>query len=165
MLYAAYYMTEKMLKFVKLEQQNPPKRKVLERKEDFKEIYSEFINEKAKEQSSRCSQCGVPFCQVHCPLSNNIPDWLKLTAEGRLKEAYELAQSTNNMPEVCGRICPQDRLCEGNCVIEQSGHGTVTIGSVEKFITENAWENKWVEPIRARIEKKQSVGILSLIHI
>jgi len=153
-------MTDKMLKFVKLEQQNPPKREVLERKEDFKEIYSEFINEKAKEQSSRCSQCGVPFCQVHCPLSNNIPDWLKLTAEGRLKEAYELAQSTNNMPEVCGRICPQDRLCEGNCVIEQSGHGTVTIGSVEKFITENAWDNKWVEPIKIRIEKKQSVGII-----
>ena len=153
-------MTDKMLKFVKLEQQNPPKRKVLERKEDFNEIYSEFINEKAKEQSSRCSQCGVPFCQVHCPLSNNIPDWLKLTAEGRLKEAYELAQSTNNMPEVCGRICPQDRLCEGNCVIEQSGHGTVTIGSVEKFITENAWDNKWVEPIKVRIEKKQSVGII-----
>ena len=160
MLYAAYYMTDKMLKFVKLDQQNPPKRKVLDRKEDFNEIYSEFINEKAKEQSSRCSQCGVPFCQVHCPLSNNIPDWLKLTAEGRLKEAYELAQSTNNMPEVCGRICPQDRLCEGNCVIEQSGHGTVTIGSVEKFITENAWENKWVEPIKVGIEKKQSVGII-----
>ena len=160
MLYAASYMTDKMLKFVKLDQQNPPKRKVLDRKEDFNEIYSEFINEKAKEQSSRCSQCGVPFCQVHCPLSNNIPDWLKLTAEGRLKEAYELAQSTNNMPEVCGRICPQDRLCEGNCVIEQSGHGTVTIGSVEKFITENAWKNKWVEPIKVRIEKKQSVGII-----
>ena len=160
MVYALSNMKDKMLKFVKLGQQNPAKRKVIERKEDFNEIYSEFINEKAKEQSSRCSQCGVPFCQVHCPLSNNIPDWLKLTAEGRLKEAYELAQSTNNMPEVCGRICPQDRLCEGNCVIEQSGHGTVTIGSVEKFITENAWENKWVEPIKVRIEKKQSVGII-----
>ena len=132
MLYAAYYMTDKMLKFVKLEQQNPPKREVLQRKEDFNEIYREFINEKAKEQSSRCSQCGVPFCQVHCPLHNNIPDWLKLTAEGRLQEASELAHSTNNMPEVCGRICPQDRLCEGNCVIEQSGHGTVTIGSIDK---------------------------------
>ena len=160
MLYVNQNMTDKMLKFVKLGQQNPLKRRVLERKEDFNEIYKEFINEKAKEQSSRCSQCGVPFCQVHCPLSNNIPDWLKLTAEGRLKDAYELAQSTNNMPEVCGRICPQDRLCEGNCVIEKSGHGTVTIGSIEKFITENAWENKWVEPIKVRIEKKQSVGII-----
>ncbi len=160
MLYVPPHMSEKMLKFVKLGQQNPPKREILERKEDFNEIYKEFINEKAKEQSSRCSQCGVPFCQVHCPLSNNIPDWLKLTAEGRLKEAYELSQSTNNMPEVCGRICPQDRLCEGNCVIEQSGHGTVTIGSIEKFITENAWEKKWIEPIKIKSEKNQSIGII-----
>ena len=160
MVYVRSIMTDKMLKFVKLDKQNPTKRAIPERKEDFNEIYKEFVNEKAKEQSSRCSQCGVPFCQVHCPLSNNIPDWLKLTAEGRLKEAYELSQSTNNMPEVCGRICPQDRLCEGNCVIEQSGHGTVTIGSIEKFITENAWENKWIKPIKIKSEKKQSVGII-----
>jgi len=153
-------MSEKMLKFVKIGKQNPHKREVSNRKEDFNEIYKDFIHQKAGEQSSRCSQCGVPFCQVHCPLSNNIPDWLKLTAEGRLKEAYELAQSTNNMPEVCGRICPQDRLCEGNCVIEQSGHGTVTIGSVEKYITDNAWEKGWVNPIKVKNEKIQSVGII-----
>ena len=153
-------MSEKMLKFVKIGQQTPPQRDVNSRKDDFNEIYDEFISEKAKLQSSRCSQCGVPFCQVHCPLSNNIPDWLKLTAEGRLQEAYELSQSTNNMPEVCGRICPQDRLCEGNCVIEQSGHGTVTIGSMEKYITDNAWEQGWVKPIKVTNEKKQSIGII-----
>ena len=153
-------MTDKMLKFVKIGQQTPPKRRVDNRKDDFNEIYDEFITQKAQEQSSRCSQCGVPFCQVHCPLSNNIPDWLKLTAEGRLKEAYELSQSTNNMPEVCGRICPQDRLCEGNCVIEQSGHGTVTIGSVEKYITDSAWANGWVKPITVKNERNQSVGII-----
>ena len=153
-------MSEKMLKFTKIGQQTPPKREVDTRKKDFNEIYDEFISEKAKLQSSRCSQCGVPFCQVHCPLSNNIPDWLKLTAEGRLQEAYQLSQSTNNMPEVCGRICPQDRLCEGNCVIEQSGHGTVTIGSMEKYITDNAWEQGWVKPIEVVNEKKQSVGII-----
>ncbi len=153
-------MINKMLKFIEIGQQTPPKREVDKRKGDFNEIYDEFINDKAKEQSSRCSQCGVPFCQVHCPLSNNIPDWLKLTAEGRLKEAYELSQSTNNMPEVCGRICPQDRLCEGNCVIEQSGHGTVTIGSIEKYITDNAWEQGWVRPISVLNEKNQSVGII-----
>ena len=153
-------MSKKMLKFVKIGQQNPPKRDVSNRKDDFNEIYNEFIKEKAGEQASRCSQCGVPFCQVHCPLSNNIPDWLKLTAEGRLKEAYELAQSTNNMPEVCGRICPQDRLCEGNCVIEQSGHGTVTIGSVEKYITDTAWKEDWVKPIEVKNEKNQSIGII-----
>ena len=153
-------MLKKMQKFVNIGQQNPPKREASNRKADFNEIYDEFIQEKAGEQASRCSQCGVPFCQVHCPLSNNIPDWLKLTAEGRLKEAYELAQSTNNMPEVCGRICPQDRLCEGNCVIEQSGHGTVTIGSVEKYITDTAWKRGWVKPIEVRREKSQSVGIV-----
>ena len=153
-------MTEKMLKFTKLNQQTPNKREVGNRIEDFKEIYDEFIHGRAKEQSSRCSQCGVPFCQIHCPLHNNIPDWLKLTAEGRLQEANELAHSTNNMPEICGRICPQDRLCEGNCVIEQSGHGTVTIGSVEKFITDTAWEKGWIKPIVIDKENNQSIGII-----
>ena len=153
-------MSEKMLKFVDIGQQNPPKRDISDRKEDFNEIYQEFLKDRAVQQSSRCSQCGVPFCQVHCPLSNNIPDWLKLTAEGRYEEAYQLSQSTNNMPEVCGRICPQDRLCEGNCVIEQSGHGTVTIGSIEKYITEKAWENGWVKPIEINSEKNESVGII-----
>ena len=153
-------MNKKMLQFVDLKQETPIKRTTLKRKDDFKEIYNEFITDKAKEQSSRCSQCGVPFCQIHCPLSNNIPDWLKLTAEGRIKEAYEISQSTNNMPEVCGRICPQDRLCEGNCVIEQSGHGTVTIGAVEKYITDTAWEKGWVKPFKVKRELKQSVGII-----
>jgi len=153
-------MKNEMLKFVDLKQQTPIKRETKNRKKDFHEIYKDFINDKAKEQSSRCSQCGVPFCQVHCPLNNNIPDWLKLTAEGRLKEAYELAQSTNNMPEVCGRICPQDRLCEGNCVIEQSGHGTVTIGSIEKYITDNAWDQGWIKPFKVKKELKQSIGIV-----
>ncbi len=153
-------MKKKMLQFVDIKQETPIKRGTAQRKSDFNEIYNEFITDKAKEQSSRCSQCGVPFCQIHCPLSNNIPDWLKLTAEGRLKEAYEISQSTNNMPEVCGRICPQDRLCEGNCVIEQSGHGTVTIGSVEKYINDTAWEKGWVKPIKVKKELKQTIGII-----
>jgi glutamate synthase (NADPH/NADH) small chain len=153
-------MKKKMLNFVNLEQTTPDKRTTGERKKDFHEIYKDYIKDKAEEQSSRCSQCGVPFCQVHCPLHNNIPDWLKLTAEGRLKEAYEISQSTNNMPEICGRICPQDRLCEGNCVIEQSGHGTVTIGSIEKYITDTAWENNWVKPINVKKEISQSIGII-----
>ena len=153
-------MNKKLLQFVDLEKETPIKREIKNRSKDFNEIYDEYISPKAKEQSSRCSQCGVPFCQIHCPLSNNIPDWLKLTAEGRLQEAYEVSQSTNNMPEVCGRICPQDRLCEGNCVIEQSGHGTVTIGSIEKFITDTAWEKGWVKPFKVQKELKQSVGII-----
>ena len=153
-------MTKKMLKFVDVKQETPEKRNTDNRKDDFNEIYKDYITKKATEQSSRCSQCGVPFCQIHCPLGNNIPDWLKLTAEGRLKEAYEVSQSTNNMPEVSGRICPQDRLCEGNCVIEQSGHGTVTIGSIEKYITDTAWDKGWVKPFKVKKELKQSVGII-----
>ena len=139
-------MAQKMLQFVRTEKRMPDKRDASARRHDFEEIYGEFDQSGAEEQSSRCSQCGVPFCQVHCPLHNNIPDWLKLTAEGRLEEAYEMSSATNNLPEICGRICPQDRLCEGNCVIEQSAHGTVTIGSVEKYITDTAWERGWVKP-------------------
>ncbi len=150
----------KMLKFVDLKRETPEKFGSESRKENFLEIYKEFIDTKAKEQASRCSQCGTPFCQVHCPLQNNIPDWLKLTAEGRLKDAYEVSAATNSLPEVCGSICPQDRLCEGNCVIEQSGHGTVTIGAVEKFITNTAWDNGWIKPIVPLSELKQSVGII-----
>ena len=129
-----------MLKFVDVERDMPEKRPPNLRREDFSEIYAEYATAKAAEQASRCSQCGVPYCQTHCPLHNNIPDWLRMTAEGRLEEAYEISQATNTFPEICGRICPQDRLCEGNCVIEQSGHGTVTIGSVEKYITDTAFE-------------------------
>ncbi|MBM1220643.1 NAD(P)-dependent oxidoreductase [Ponticoccus sp. SC2-23] len=150
----------KMLKFVTVGRDMPEKRDAEARRQDFDEIYGEYAAEKAAEQSARCSQCGVPYCQTHCPLHNNIPDWLRMTAEGRLREAYELSQATNTFPEICGRICPQDRLCEGNCVIEQSGHGTVTIGSVEKYITDTAWEQGWVAPIRPAQERKESVGII-----
>lgn len=149
-----------MLKFVQIERDMPQKRDASVRKEDFNEIYAEYAAAKAEEQASRCSQCGVPYCQSHCPLHNNIPDWLRLTASGRLEEAYETSQATNTFPEICGRICPQDRLCEGNCVIEQSGHGTVTIGSVEKYITDTAWENGWVKPAAPLAERSESVGII-----
>ncbi|AWD22281.1 NAD(P)-dependent oxidoreductase [Fuscovulum blasticum] len=152
--------TQKMLKFVTVGKETPEKRDAAQRSQDFDEIYREFAAQKAAEQASRCSQCGVPYCQAHCPLHNNIPDWLRLTAEGRLQEAYEISQATNTFPEICGRICPQDRLCEGNCVIEQSGHGTVTIGAVEKYITDTAWENGWVKPILPAMERPESVGII-----
>ena len=150
----------KLLKFVTTGRQMPEKRPATARTHDFQEIYAEFVTKKAEEQAGRCSQCGVPFCQVHCPLQNNIPDWLKMTAEGRLEEAYELSSATNNMPEVCGRICPQDRLCEGNCVIEQSGHGTVTIGAIEKYITDTAWERGWIKPIKPQRELGRTIGII-----
>ncbi|UTW55414.1 NAD(P)-dependent oxidoreductase [Kordiimonas sp. SCSIO 12610] len=152
-------MTEKMLQFVDVEQAMPEKRTAELRKQDFQEIYAQFDVHGAEVQASRCSQCGVPYCQIHCPLSNNIPDWLRLTAEGRLEEAYEISSATNNMPEICGRICPQDRLCEGNCVIEKD-FSSVTIGSVEKYITDTAWENGWIKPIKPNHEHDQTIGII-----
>jgi glutamate synthase (NADPH/NADH) small chain len=152
-------VAEKMLKFVGTPQAMPPKRPPAERRHDFSEIYAQYARDKAAEQAARCSQCGVPFCQVHCPLNNNIPDWLKLTAEGRLDEAYELSSATNNFPEICGRICPQDRLCEGNCVIEK-GFDAVTIGSVERFITDTAWQQGWIKPITPRRERREHVAII-----
>jgi len=149
-----------MLRFVSVDRKTPEKRSADERRRDFSEIYRRFSDEQAEEQASRCSQCGIPFCQVHCPLHNNIPDWLMLTAEDRLEEAYELSSATNTYPEICGRICPQDRLCEGNCVIEQAGHGTVTIGAVESYITETAFANGWVRPPKPARELDQSVAII-----
>ena len=149
-----------MLQFVARDQSYPAKRAADDRADDFREIADRYAVPSAEEQSARCSQCGVPYCSVHCPLHNHIPDWLRLTAEGRLREAYELSNATSTMPEICGRICPQDRLCEGNCVIEFSGHGAVTIGSVEKFITDTAWERGWVEPLVAGPARGQSVGII-----
>ncbi len=152
--------TESMLKFVDRTQAYPAKRSADLRAEDFREIADRYAVQSAEDQAGRCSQCGVPYCSVHCPLHNHIPDWLRLTAEGRLREAYELSNATSTMPEICGRICPQDRLCEGNCVIEFSGHGAVTIGSVEKFITDTAWENGWVEPLVPGKSRGQSVGVI-----
>ncbi|MDI3338284.1 NAD(P)-dependent oxidoreductase [Defluviimonas aestuarii] len=150
----------RMLQFVTVPKAMPDKRDANVRAQDFHEIYREYADAKAAEQAGRCSQCGVPYCQSHCPLHNNIPDWLRLTAEGRLQEAYEISQATNTFPEICGRICPQDRLCEGNCVIEQSGHGTVTIGAIEKYITDTAWDMGWVKPVKPREERAESVAII-----
>ncbi len=153
-------MAQNMLQFTKTAGQTPDKRAADDRRVDFDEIYAAFDPERATAQASRCSQCGVPYCQVHCPLTNNIPDWLMLAANGRMQEAYEVSSATNNMPEICGRICPQDRLCEGNCVIEQAGHGTVTIGAIEKHITETAFNEGWVKPVSPRLERAESVGII-----
>ncbi len=153
-------MPAKMMQFVSVPHGMPDKRPAGSRTDDFGEIYAGFAPGRAAEQASRCEQCGIPFCQVHCPVHHHIPEWLRLTTEGRLEEAYEIVASSNNLPEMCGRICPQDRLCEGNCVLEQSGHGTVTIGAVERFVTETAFEMGWVKPARPAEELPQSVGVV-----
>jgi glutamate synthase (NADPH) small chain len=152
--------TQKMLGFVHTPADMPEKRHATLRRQDFEEIYGRYNIAQAQSQANRCSQCGVPFCQVHCPLHNNIPDWLKLAAEDRLEEAYIVSSSTNDFPEICGRICPQDRLCEGKCTTEQSGHGAITIGAVEKFLTDTAWQRGWVKTITPRQERAASVGII-----
>ena len=152
--------SDSMLKFVTETQAYPAKRDAALRAEDFHEIADRYSVDEGAAQAARCSQCGVPYCTVHCPLHNHIPDWLRLAAEGRLQEAYALSNATSTMPEICGRICPQDRLCEGNCVIEFSGHGAVTIGAVEKFITDTAWDEGWVAPLVPGAPTGQSVGII-----
>ncbi|WP_373258327.1 NAD(P)-dependent oxidoreductase [Brevundimonas sp.] len=138
----------------------PAKAAASDRVRGFDEIYADFSLPAGGEQSSRCAQCGVPFCQSGCPLENNIPDWLKLAAEGRAEEAWRQSEATSTMPEICGRICPQDRLCEGACTLEQSGWETVTIGSVERWLGDMAFQNGWVTPIRPIAENGLSVGIV-----
>tara|TARA_B100000927_G_scaffold92802_1_gene74957 strand:- start:2298 stop:3710 length:1413 start_codon:yes stop_codon:yes gene_type:complete len=149
-----------MLEFHKKNPKNPDKTDPEKRIKDFQEIYSQFDSRTSVDQSSRCSQCGVPFCQIHCPLNNNIPDWLRYIAEGRLEEAYQISSSTNVFPEVCGRVCPQDRLCEGNCVVEQAGFGAITIGNLEKYLTEVAFEKGWVKNLQINNSLKQKIAII-----
>ena len=137
-----------------------PKAEASVRVQDFGEIIVKPTPENLETQAGRCTDCGVPFCQNACPLQNNIPDWLGLSAEDEMREAWRIASATSTMPEICGRICPQDRLCEGSCTLNQSGWEAVTIGSVEAFIGDTAFDNGWVEPIRPLHERGQSVGIV-----
>lgn len=153
-------MPDPMQRFIDIDAAMPDKRAADARRQDFGEIYDSFTPEAAVEQSSRCEQCGIPYCQIHCPLQNNIPDWLRLATEGRMEEAYAVSQATNTFPEICGRICPQDRLCEGSCVLEQSRHESVTIGAIEKHITDTAWEQGWVTGPAPVAEKDVSIGII-----
>lgn len=153
-------MSSKNQTFPVIARTGPAKVSAEARIEGFHEIYADLTPSAGEQQSSRCAQCGVPFCQTGCPLQNNIPDWLKLAAEGRAEEAWRQAAATSTMPEICGRICPQDRLCEGACTLEQSGWETVTIGSIERWLGDMAFENGWIDPIRPRAERGLSVGII-----
>ncbi|MGU9957809.1 MAG: FAD-dependent oxidoreductase [Arenicellales bacterium WSBS_2016_MAG_OTU3] len=128
--------------FVDLPRQNPDKKPARHRVREFGEIYGHFSDEAAGAQSGRCLSCGNPYCEWKCPVHNYIPNWLELVKEGRLFDAAELLHQTNSLPEICGRICPQDRLCEGACTLND-GFGAVTIGSVEKYIADEAFKQGW----------------------
>ena len=123
-----------VFQFLDAPRQDPEKKPVEERIVQFGEIYGQFDPETASIQSERCLECGNPYCEWKCPVHNYIPNWLKLVAEGNLFEAAEMSHRTNSLPEMCGRVCPQDRLCEGACTLND-GFGAVTIGSIEKYIT------------------------------
>jgi len=132
-----------VFQFVKIARRDGAKTPAEVRKTEFKEIYAQFEGDQAKEQSGRCLACGNPYCEWKCPVHNYIPNWLKLVEEGRLFEAAELSHQTNSLPEVCGRVCPQDRLCEGSCTLNQCNFGAVTIGAVERYISETAFAQGW----------------------
>ena len=128
--------------FVQVPRQDPQKKPADERKKEYREIYGKFTAEQAAHQADRCLACGNPYCEWKCPVHNYIPNWLKLVAEGNIQEAAELSHRTNSLPEICGRVCPQDRLCEGACTLND-GFGAVTIGSIEKYISDTAFSQGW----------------------
>ena len=138
--------------FLELPRIEPNKLSAGERSQEFVEIYSEFDLDAAKAQAERCLDCASPYCQWACPVSNYIPNWLKLVAEGDVMGAVEMSHKTNPLPEMCGRICPQDRLCEGACTLEDTGFKAVTIGAVERFILEEAVKMGW-QPNIEHIDK------------
>lgn len=135
-------MPHNPLQFLEVPRQDPGKDPVRKRVRHFGEIYGHYNGDAAAEQAGRCLDCGIPFCQWKCPVHNYIPDWLKLIEDGNLLQAAELSHQTNSLPEICGRICPQDRLCEGACTLND-GHGAVSIGNIEKYITDEALKQGW----------------------
>ncbi|MBP6860725.1 MAG: FAD-dependent oxidoreductase [Neisseriaceae bacterium] len=151
--------TENIYQFIDLPRVDPPKKSQRARTTSFVEIYQSFTDAQAQAQSDRCLSCGNPYCQHQCPLHNNIPDWLRLAHEGRIIEAAELAHATNSLPEVCGRVCPQDRLCEGACTLNDE-FGAVTIGSVEKYLTEKAFDMGWSPRVPERLPNAKRVAVI-----
>ena len=135
-------MSQNVFQFIDVQRVDPPKKPLKIRKIQFVEIYESFNQPQVQMQADRCLECGNPYCEWKCPVHNYIPNWLKLANEGRILEAVELSHQTNSLPEVCGRVCPQDRLCEGACTLNDR-FGAVTIGNIEKYITDKAFEMGW----------------------
>ncbi len=145
--------------FLEVKRSDPGKKPAFERVNEFGEIYGDYEHQEAADQSERCLECGNPYCEWKCPVHNYIPNWLSLVAEGNLLEAVEMSHKTNSLPEVCGRICPQDRLCEGACTLN-TGFGAVSIGSIEKYITDKAIEQGWSPDLSAVIPTDKRVAII-----
>jgi len=139
--------------FIQVPRIDPKKKSVDVRVKEYREIYNQFDKRVAVAQSERCLACGNPYCEWKCPVHNYIPNWLKLIAEGNIFEAAEMSHRTNSLPEICGRVCPQDRLCEGACTLND-GFGAVTIGAVEKYISDTAFSMGW----RPNLEQVQQTG-------
>lgn len=152
-------MTTNVLHFLEQGRKDPDKLPKNERQHGFKEIYRAFVQEEAVSQSERCISCGNPYCSWKCPVHNDIPGWLNLAAKGKLFEAAELCHETNSLPEVCGRVCPQDRLCEGACTLN-TGFGAVTIGSMEKWIVDNAFAQGWRPNLSHVVDTGKRVAII-----
>ena len=157
--YIEHKKVENDFQFLEVGRFDPAKKSIEERKISFVEIYNEYNQVEASNQAHRCLDCGNPYCEWKCPVHNYIPDWLKLVNEGNIIEAAELCHSTNSLPEVCGRVCPQDRLCEGACTLND-GFGAVTIGSTEKYITEKAFEMGWKPDMSYRTWTSKKVAIV-----
>ena len=157
--YTSFEKLENNFQFLDVGRYDPSKKDPEERKIEFVEIYGEYNQVQASNQAHRCLDCGNPYCEWKCPVHNYIPDWLKLVNEGNILEAADLCHSTNSLPEVCGRVCPQDRLCEGACTLND-GFGAVTIGSIEKYITEKAFEMGWKPDLSHRKWKNKKVAIV-----
>ncbi len=148
-----------VFQFLDVQRHDPSKKEAGQRVQEFAEIYTNFDKKKVIEQADRCLECGNPYCEWKCPVHNYIPNWLKLVAEGNIKEAVELSHKTNSLPEICGRVCPQDRLCEGACTLN-TGFGAVTIGSVEKYISDTAIANDWRPDLSHVVSTGKTVAIV-----
>ena len=152
-------MAKNVFQFLNVDRVDPPKRDAAERRIEYVEIYTPFTQEQAGSQAERCLECGNPYCEWKCPVHNFIPNWLKLAQEGRIFEAAELSHRTNSLPEVCGRVCPQDRLCEGACTLNEQ-FGAVTIGNVEKYITDTAFAQGWRPDMSNVVKTDKRVAIV-----
>jgi glutamate synthase (NADPH/NADH) small chain len=152
-------MADDVFQFINIARRDGDKKAADERKKEFREIYAPFGAEQAQEQAGRCLACGNPYCEWKCPVHNYIPNWLKLVREGNLFEAAELSHKTNSLPEICGRVCPQDRLCEGACTLN-AGFGAVTIGQVEKYISDEAFKAGWRPDMSKVVKTGRKVAVI-----